>query len=164
MKSMAAIERRFTLDSNVLVYAFDSNSPEKRRVAAEILRMAATLDCVLTLQSLAEFFVVVTRKGKVNVKTATTIVEKWRSLFPIVAASSDTLMQAIDRQARYNLSFWDSMLLATAAQAGCSLVVSEDMTDGQRVDGVLILSPFTADDNLPVELLKILESGHDQQI
>jgi hypothetical protein len=54
--------------------------------------------------------------------------------------------------------------LATAAQAGCSLVVSEDMTDGQRVDGVLILSPFTADDNLPVELLKILESGHDQQI
>jgi predicted nucleic acid-binding protein len=153
---MSAIEHRFTLDSNILIYAFDGNYPEKRRVAAEILRIAVTLDCVLTLQALSEFFVVVTRKGKANVKTATTIVEKWRSLFPIIAANSDTLMQAIDRQTRHNLSFWDSMLLTTATQAGCSLVVSEDMSDGQRIDGVLILNPFTADGGLPAELLKNL--------
>ena len=62
--------RRFTLDTNLLVYAVDRDAGERHHRAIDIVDRAVDQDCVLTLQVLAEFFHAVTRKGKLPIADA----------------------------------------------------------------------------------------------
>jgi predicted nucleic acid-binding protein len=103
---------------------------------------AARADCVLTVQSLAEFFHATTRKGKLPATKAEAFIERWRAVFPVHAASVHSLADAIQAVRRDALSFWDAMLWGVAKQASCSLLLSEDMHDGQIVGGIRIVDPF----------------------
>ena len=96
----------------------------------------------IALQSLAEFFSAVTRKGKRTVADAAGFVTDWRTVFTIHAADEECLADAMDAVRRRTLSFWDALLWATARQAGCRLLLSEDMHDGQTLGGVTIVNPF----------------------
>jgi predicted nucleic acid-binding protein len=133
---------RFTLDSNILVYATDSLSTARHRVAVSLVDQATTVDCVLTLQSLGEFYHAVTRKGIAPKRAAASQVHDWMGAFETFGASATALAFAVDAAASGLLSFWDSVLVATADEAGCSLVLSEDMHDGMRFGGVTIRNPF----------------------
>ena len=77
---------RWSLDTNILVYAVDRDAGEKHRIAVELLDALTEQDCVLSLQALAEFFHVVTRKGHVPTVEAAGIVNDWSILFPVIAA------------------------------------------------------------------------------
>ncbi len=133
---------RFTLDSNVLVYALDSKAGEKHGRAAAVVGAAAEHDCILTIQALAEFFAVVARKGIVSPRQAAEQVQDWMIAFPLIAAGEAALQTALNVAVQGRLAFWDAMLLATARQAGCGVVLSEDMQDGATIEGVLIRNPF----------------------
>lgn len=133
---------RFTLDSNILLYVHDERFPAKRAAAQEILRKATQADCVLTLQSLAEFFRVASVKFQIPVQLVARKLRAWRIVIPVVAAHETTLDAAIDAVERHRLSFWDAMLWATAREAGCGAILSEDFQDGQVLDGVRFLDPF----------------------
>jgi predicted nucleic acid-binding protein len=134
---------RFTVDSNILVYAVDTGADARHDMAGDLMARAAGGDCVLTVQSLAEFFHATTRKGKLSVAKAESFIERWRAVFPVHAANEDTLVDAIRAVRQASLSFWDAMLWGTAKQASCSLLLSEDMHDGQVIGGVRIINPFT---------------------
>lgn len=133
---------RFTFDSNVLIYAIDSSAGGRHTAAAALLRRAARRDCVLTLQSLGEFFHVATRKTRLSPANAGLAVERWCAVFAVHAASEKCLAAAIETVKRHQLSFWDAMLWATAGEAGCRLLLSEDLHDGQTLDGVTCVNPF----------------------
>ena len=133
---------KFTLDSNILVYAVDSNSGDQHRVAAGLIARAAQCDCILTLQCLAEFFNVATRKAGLSIANAEVVVNRWRAVFPVYPAGESALVEAIDTVKRHSLSFWDAMLWATARQARCRLLLTEDMHDGQTIGGVTFVNPF----------------------
>lgn len=133
---------RFTLDSSILFYAADRDAGDRHVVARDLVDRATAADCVLTLQSLAEFFSAVTRKGKRTVADATGFVADWRTVFAIHAADEECMADAMDAVRRKTLSFWDALLWATARQAGCRLLLSEDMHDGQMFGGVTIVDPF----------------------
>jgi predicted nucleic acid-binding protein len=135
---------RFTLDTNVLVYAVDSNAGSRHHIARELAERATQLDCVLTLQALAELFRVLTAKHRFLPSRAATIVQTWREALPVAAADESCLGDAIDAVIHHGWSFWDAMMWATAKSAGCRLLLTEDGQDGAALGGVTIVNPFAA--------------------
>lgn len=135
----------FSLDTNILVYALDSAAGARHELAAEIVARAATRDCRLTLQSLSEFYVVVTRKGIVPRAEAAAQVEDWLLLFPTLAPTPAAVRAALAHAAAGRASYWDALLVTTAGDGGCATVLSEDMADGGWLGSVTIANPFQGD-------------------
>ena len=139
---MTIVKGRFSLDTNILVYAVDRDGGERHLRSIELVGRAAERDCVLTLQSLAEFFHATTRKNLLGPSDAGSFVRDWLEVFEVVPATSAALADAMSAVDEHRLSFWDAMLWATARQAGCSAIVSEDMQHGRRLGGVEFVNPF----------------------
>ncbi|MBF0371550.1 MAG: PIN domain-containing protein [Magnetococcales bacterium] len=133
---------RYTLDTNILVYAMDRNAGEKQQKAAQLIHQMMAADCVLTLQSLAEFFRAVTGKGKMPIPDALEQVQDWLTLFPVQRSGPATLTKAMRAVQDHCLSFWDAMLWAAAKEARCTVVLSEDFQDGRVLEGVRFENPF----------------------
>ncbi len=136
---------RVTLDSNILVYVHDHRDRPRRQAALVLLERAAAADCVLTLQALAEFFRVATVKLGLPTADGAKALRYWRDLFPVAAAQETTLDDAVSAVGRYGIAFWDAMLWATAREAGCQAILSEDFQDGRTLGGVRFLNPFNAE-------------------
>jgi predicted nucleic acid-binding protein len=133
---------RSFLDTNVLVYAHDSGSPEKQKKSREIIaQLADTGDGVVSTQVMQEFYVAATRKLGVDPLVAKGVLKTF-AVFEIVQVSTPLIQEAIDCSILNRLSFWDSLILAAAASAGCSVVMSEDLNAKQSILGVKILNPF----------------------
>jgi predicted nucleic acid-binding protein len=142
---MSAVER-FSIDANIFVYAVDRNTPVRQKRAREVVSAAARRECVVTLQTLGEFFRAATRKRMADAAFARRMIEAWRGLFSIASATEVDLLAAIAAQQPHSISFWDAMLLATCRSAGCSTLFSEDQQHGGQILGVTILNPFLEDD------------------
>jgi predicted nucleic acid-binding protein len=136
---------RFTLDTNILIYAADRDAGVAHRKAQAVVRRAADSGCILLLQALAEFFRVAVGKSGLAVKEAERIVNAWRDVFPVHCADERALVDAMDAVATHNLAFWDAMLWATARRAGCRALLSEDFQNGRELGGVVFLNPFAAE-------------------
>lgn len=134
---------RFTLDTNILIYSVDRRVAWKQDVALDIIKRARLLDCWLTLQAVSEFYSVATRKRFVDMQRAAELAGAWLSIFPTASAVLGTVRKALPTAAAGRLSYWDALLVATAAEAGCAAILSEDMGDGMRIEGVEIINPFT---------------------
>lgn len=148
------VKGRFSLDTNILIYAVDRDAGARHDRSRVLVGRAAEVDCILTVQALAEFFHATTRKGIVDAAKAGAFVQVWLELFEVVSPDGTALVDAIDAVAEHRLSFWDAMLWATARQAGCAAILSEDNQDGRRLSGVEFINPFVqgADDRVAVLL------------
>jgi predicted nucleic acid-binding protein len=131
-----------SLDTNVLVYAANVDDPERHPVARDVIRRATETDCVLTLQSLAEFVRVMTGKARMPYAETRRFVDDWRRIFRVQAADEDAFDMALDAAAAHRLPIFDAMLWATARRAGCTVLISEDFQDGRSLGGVTFLNPF----------------------
>jgi predicted nucleic acid-binding protein len=136
--------RRFTLDANVLVYAFDHRIADRQQIAATIVHHSPNCDCLLTLQSISEFYAAVTHRRFVPAPQAAAQAADWLVLFPCVAVTPAAIRAALPLAVAGRASYWDALLVATAAEAGCGVVLTEDMADGAVLGGVAIHNPFTA--------------------
>ena len=146
---------RFSLDANVLVYAADRTAGERHERALHILDRAVRRDCVLTLQALAEFFYVTTRKRMVARTEAAAQLRDWTTAFPTISADSEALRTALELIVDARFAWWDALLLATAERNGCDIMLSEDMQDGTRFGRVTILDPFGGEE-LPEKVAALL--------
>jgi predicted nucleic acid-binding protein len=133
---------RFTLDSNVLIYAHDRTEPVRHRRAFELVERASRADCVLLLQCLAEYFKVAVMKLRMTPGEAREAQAKWRRAFQVQLSNLQTFDEAINAVEMHRLSFWDAMLWAAAREAGCGMILTEDMRDGQAIGGVRFINPF----------------------
>jgi len=133
---------RFTLDTNILIYAVDRDAGYRHTRAKEIVDQAVDQNCVLTLQALSEFYTAVSRKNKLLASEAKAQVADWRLLFPVVVAQSDNLIQAIEAVEQHRLSFWDAMLWSVARDNSVTLLISEDFQHGRELLGVRFHNPF----------------------
>ena len=133
---------RFSLDTNVLVYALDRQAGARHAIGKTVVERANAVDAVLTMQGFGELFNVLTRKIRQPPRQARADVERYRAAFPIVAADERCLVQAMDAVVDHTLSFWDALLLTTVANAGCRFLLSEDLQDGRAFAGVTIVNPF----------------------
>lgn len=133
---------RSFFDTNVLVYADDKASPAKQRRALDLVaehRRAGT--GVISLQVLQEYFVTVTRKLRVDPRTARRKVELLAE-FDVAAPDVGDILAAIDLHRLHQFSFWDALILQAAKQAGCRVLLSEDLQEAREIDGVRIVNPF----------------------
>jgi predicted nucleic acid-binding protein len=137
---------RLSLDSNILFYTVDGDAGERQERAREVVRQAARGDCVLSLQTLCEFFASTTRKGKLTAAQAIAHVEDWQTLFPVVAATPGSLRLAMRAVEHHSLSFWDAMQWAVAKQAGATVLLSEDLQHDRELEGVRFRNPFLKPD------------------
>jgi predicted nucleic acid-binding protein len=133
-------------DTNVIVYAYDSTAGAKHdRAQALLERLWLDGKGVLSVQVLQELFVTLTRKvaRPVDPGEARAIVADLATWSLVQPAASDVLA-AIDATIRWQLSFWDAMILTAAQRAGAAVLWSEDFSDGQRFDAVTVRNPFAA--------------------
>jgi predicted nucleic acid-binding protein len=157
VRTGVATSGRFTLDTNILVYSVDTLEPVRHPLAIEIIRRAAYADCILTYQALSEFYWVSTRKSLVRIERAAELVNRWLSVFPCAAVSATAVRSALSLAAAGRASYWDALLVATAAEAGCSLVLTEDLADGGMLGGVAIHNPFAAAGRMTEEARQLLD-------
>jgi len=128
-------------DTNILIYLYADNEQEKQAVCKEIINNAD--ECVVSTQILNEINNVMIKKWKMSVETIKTLQEDIRRISEVVYINEDTIDKAIDLNARYGFSYFDCLMLASALESGCNIIFTEDMNDGQIIDGTLkILNPF----------------------
>jgi predicted nucleic acid-binding protein len=101
---------RFTIDTNILLYALVRQDEAKRSAALDLVRRARERDCIITLQVLGEMFRALVGKLRRPVVEAIAAVEEWRSAVPVAAADEACLVDAMDAVAGHGMSFWDAML------------------------------------------------------
>jgi predicted nucleic acid-binding protein len=156
---MSVDGERFTLDTNLLVYSIDNAAGARHRVARDIVDRAVECDCWLTLQALGEFYVATTRKGMTPPAEAAAQVADWLELFPTIASSAAAIRAALAAASVGRASYRDALLVATAAEAGCTIVLTEDMSDGTALSGVAIHNPFAASGELTGTARRLLRMG-----
>ena len=134
-----------SFDSNVLIYAADSEDSLRHQQAAGLVERAMrTGNCTQTLQSFAEFYNVLTRKLRAPLDRAEAFVASWRAVFPVEAATLVDLDHAMRAVREYRLLFWDALLWATVRRVGVTVLVSEDFQDGRIIEGVRVANPFVS--------------------
>jgi predicted nucleic acid-binding protein len=153
---MNGADERFTLDSNILIYSVDGAAGPRYRTAIEIVDQAVNADCWLTLQSLSEFYVAVSRKRIMRAAEAAAQVGDWLAAFRSAAVCATAIHSALADSLAERASYWDALLVATAASAGCTLILTEDLQDGSRLAGVEIHNPFAPDGRLTPRTRQLL--------
>lgn len=135
--------RRF-IDSNVIVYSVDESPAEQRKheVAVDLLTEDPD-NLVVSTQVLQEVYVVVTRKlaKPLDEDRAARAIRALTRL-EVVGMDADRVLTAIDTSLAARISLWDALIIEAARSAGCTRVLSEDLSDGQVINGVRIENPF----------------------
>ena len=137
------ISRDF-FDTNILVYASDVSEPDKQSLAIELVENAVENGSgVLSAQVLGEFFNSVTRRIRrpLSMDEAELLIEKY-SVMPVVELDLELVKRAVATSGRYQVSYWDALIIAAAERAGCARIISEDLNPGQSYHGVVVVNPF----------------------
>ncbi len=132
------------LDTNILVYAYDSNEPEKQQRAQSLLTQGIQREkAVISAQVLGEFFTVVTSRipAPLSADEAGEQIDLF-GLLPVVELDLKLVKRAVLLHKECQISYWDSLIIAAAEYAGCQKVLSEDLNAGQIYSGVEVENPF----------------------
>jgi predicted nucleic acid-binding protein len=135
---------RVALDTNVLAYAEGVNDSEKRDIVLELVRNLPQVSTIIPVQVLGELFNVLTRKAGRTRAEAREALLGWRDTFPIVETAPEVMLAAADLATDHRLGIWDAVILSVASQAGCRLLLSEDLQDGFTWGGVTVVDPFAS--------------------
>jgi predicted nucleic acid-binding protein len=135
---------RVALDTNVLAYAEGVNDSEKRDIVLELVRNLPQESTIIPVQVLGELFNVLTRKAGRTRAEAREALLGWRDTFPIVETAPEVMLAAADLATDHRLGIWDAVILSVASQAGCRLLLSEDLQDGFTWGGVTVVDPFAS--------------------
>ncbi|HEY0180240.1 MAG TPA: PIN domain-containing protein [Dokdonella sp.] len=135
---------RVALDTNVLAYAEGVNDAARREAALELVRGLPQDATLVPVQALGELFHVLVRKAGRSVGAAREAVLGWRDAFSSIETSPSVLLSAMDLAADHQLTIWDAVIVSAAAEAGCRLLLSEDLHDGFTWKGVTVTNPFAA--------------------
>jgi predicted nucleic acid-binding protein len=130
------------VDANILVYAHDSDAGSKHQTARRLVAELWHAENMpwLSVQVLQEFFVNLHRKGVPlpEARGATMDYARWRVIENTVAL----LNRGVSEMERWQLSFWDGLVLAAARQAGVSTLWTEDLNEGQDYGGIRVVNPL----------------------
>jgi len=134
---------RTFVDTNVLIYAHDSDAKSKREVARHILaELWSSRTGVLSMQVLQEFYVNVTRKIAVPLpKSAAREIASSYAIWCIEITPAE-ILSAFQIEDQSRIGFWDALIVASAIKCGASRILSEDLNPGQMIAGVRIENPF----------------------
>jgi predicted nucleic acid-binding protein len=148
---------RFTIDTNILIYGIAERDGERYLRAKEVVDRSVDGNCCLTLQALSEFYAVTTKKGLLSKTAAAGYVSDCLTLYRTASASSAAVRTAIANATAGRASYWDALMIATAAEAGCTAIITEDLADGSVLGTVRIINPFARSGGLSEAAQKLLQ-------
>ena len=142
---MNSMKDKYFIDTNILVYSFDTTNPTKREIALNIISDALTKSKgIISYQVIQEFMNVALGKFKKPLtfgdcqKYLTVVLEPICEVF----SSIDLFHKAIEISERWQFSFYDSLIISAALKAECSILYSEDLQHGQKIYELQIINTF----------------------
>jgi predicted nucleic acid-binding protein len=139
---MKQTKDRVFLDSNILVYSYSYSEQEKQNIAQQLI---SDSNSFISTQVLQELCNIVTRKFKFSFSHAILAIQECCNNNNVHQNTESTITYACSIAERYNLSFYDSVIVAAAIESGCVTLYSEDLNNGQIIEGkITIRNPFSA--------------------
>lgn len=131
------------IDSNVLVYAYDSQNPTKQKIGQSVIRKAILGEGMISTQVLGEFAATFLHKTSPR-KHPEEILAMLDVLRPIslVNLDGDAIWRAVEAHAEYGIHIYDGMIVAAAERGGCKRILSEDLNPGQKYFNIEVANPF----------------------
>lgn len=133
------------VDTNVLVYLFDADEPQKQTRAQSLLETeGVTGDLVLSTQVLQELYVTVTRKlaEPLPPERAFGVIRGFTTAMSVLGIDAQMVLDAIALSRQHVISLWDALIVQAALSAGCKRLLTEDLQDGWVVKGLRVENPF----------------------
>ncbi len=128
------------IDTNVLIYAFSEDEPQKSDLANELIFEG---NRIISLQVINEFSNICLRKFKKSPQTVSAAILEIAGRLKIVNFDLSTQFKALSLCRQLTLYYYDALIIATALQNNCSKIFSEDMQHNQIIEGTLnIINPF----------------------
>ena len=137
---------RYFVDTNILMYAHDNASGEKHERAKTLVEeLWRERKGVVSTQVLQELAVNLRRKAArpLDAKATREIVADYLT-WQVVVNSGESILEALDLEARFQISFWDALVLQAAEASGAEILYSEDLSDGQTYGTVRVINPLRA--------------------
>jgi predicted nucleic acid-binding protein len=135
---------RLALDTNVLAYAEGVNGTSRREASLELIRKLPPESIILPVQVLGELFNVLVRKAGRSRSDARAALLSWHDTFTVIETSAEIVLAAADLATAHQIGIWDAVIVSAASQAGCRLLLSEDLQQGFTWGGVTVVDPFAS--------------------
>jgi len=132
------------VDTNIIIYAYDVTAGAKHQIAKRILTELWESGLgVLSTQILQEFFVNVVQKipKPIEIDHAEYIIKDFLT-WEVIINDGASVLDAITICKKYRYSFWDSLIIDAAIKSGAKIILTEDLAEGQVIEGLQILNPF----------------------
>lgn len=146
---------KIALDTNVLAYAEGINDDAKRDLALELVRRLPQASVAVPVQVLGELFNVLKRKTCRSSAGIRDAMLGWRDTFAVIETTPEVMSMAADLATDHRFGIWDAVILSAASQAGCRLLLSEDLQDGFTWGGVTVVNPFASPRHALLESLLV---------
>jgi predicted nucleic acid-binding protein len=128
------------IDTNILIYAYSITETDKRNITFTILE---SYSIVIGVQVINEFIWTMNRKFNINYDKLEVLVDRFWKKFKVSLINKFSIEKALKIAQDYKYSYWDSLIIASALENECSILFTEDMHDGQLIEGVLkIKNPY----------------------
>jgi predicted nucleic acid-binding protein len=146
---------KIAVDTNVLVYAHDTRYPAKQAACVSVLiAIEAHAGRAVSLQVMGEFFSISTKKLSMKPAIAEQLCQDMIVNFPVYGFGQSNVSSALKLARAGVLSYWDGLLLSASLDAGCDIIVSEDMHSGFKYGTLEVISPFDAKGALSAKLMQ----------
>lgn len=140
------------LDTNILIYAAQTNEPAKRDIrSVSIMERLGSDGAIIPLQVVGEFMNACRRKKIASLADASIRASLWLELYECPATAPNDYLDAAQLSDRYDLQYFDALIITVAARAGATMLLSEDMQDGLEVSGLRVVDPFLAGNDERIE-------------
>jgi len=136
---------KYFVDTNILIYAHDVSAGEKHeRAKALVEELWRDRTGIVSTQVLQELAVNLRRKSRraLDVQATREIIADYLT-WQVVVNGGESILDALDFESRYQLSFWDALVVQAAHASGAEILYSEDLSAGQRFGSVRVVNPLT---------------------
>jgi predicted nucleic acid-binding protein len=135
---------KYFVDTNILMYAHDAAAGEKHEKAKALVEeLWETRSGVVSTQVLQELAVNLRKKARkpLDARATRDVVFDYLA-WQVVVNGGDSILEALDIEARFQIPFWDALVIQAAQAGGAEVLYSEDLSDGQRYGTVKVKNPF----------------------
>jgi predicted nucleic acid-binding protein len=151
---------KVAIDTNVLAYIEGINSEERQAAAVAVLDELRRRDlAMIPVQALGELYNVLVRKARWLAADSQRAIMAWREVFSLAPTTEAAMLGAVQLASDHSLRIWDSVMIAVAAESGCTLLLSEDLQDGFSWKGVTVVNPFAVPRHPLLDALLQAEEG-----
>ena len=133
------------LDTNILVYLHDRQSPEKQKISKHLLYSGLRSgEACISSQVISEYFVTADNILRLPYAEIVQIIHQLGKL-PVIEVTYTMTVRAIARTKAYSISYWDALIVEAACCSGCSVLYTEDLQHGQVIDGIVAKDPYVTE-------------------